>query len=104
MSLPSCIAPFRVVSRHSLFLILDRQSGDDEAMALDETFCMALKYGFPSTGGWGLGIDRFTMILIDSQKFKEGLLFPAMKPQDEPPTKVTTAVESESLISSLAIR
>ncbi|KAI8565845.1 hypothetical protein RHMOL_Rhmol03G0292400 [Rhododendron molle] len=82
----------------------DRQSGDDEAMALDETFCTALEYGLPPTGGWGLGIDRLTMILTDSQNIKEVLLFPAMKPQDEPPAKVTTAVDSESLISSLAIR
>ncbi|KAL5218483.1 hypothetical protein ABZP36_019167 [Zizania latifolia] len=60
----------------------DRQSGDDEAMALDETFCTALEYGLPPTGGWGLGIDRLTMLLSDSQNIKEVLLFPAMKPQD----------------------
>ncbi|KAI5671089.1 hypothetical protein M9H77_11453 [Catharanthus roseus] len=65
----------------------DRQSGDDEAMALDETFCTALEYGLPPTGGWGLGIDRFAMLLTDSQNIKEVLLFPAMKPQDEPSSK-----------------
>ncbi|KAJ7964773.1 Lysine--tRNA ligase [Quillaja saponaria] len=65
----------------------DRQSGDDEAMALDETFCTALEYGLPPTGGWGLGIERLAMLLTDSQNIKEVLLFPAMKPQDEPSAK-----------------
>ncbi|THU52361.1 hypothetical protein C4D60_Mb10t03200 [Musa balbisiana] len=65
----------------------DRQSGDDEAMALDETFCTALEYGLAPTGGWGLGVDRLAMLFTDSQNIKEVLLFPAMKPQDEPLTK-----------------
>ncbi|KAM5553805.1 lysine--tRNA ligase, cytoplasmic [Rosa sericea] len=72
--------------------LMDRQSGDDEAMALDETFCTALEYGLPPTGGWGLGVDRLCMLLTDSQNIKEVLLFPAMKPQDDqPPAKPTTA-------------
>ncbi|KAF7806646.1 lysine--tRNA ligase, cytoplasmic-like [Senna tora] len=60
----------------------DRQSGDDEAMIIDETFCTALEYGLPPTAGWGMGIDRLTMLLTDSQNMKEVLLFPSMKPQD----------------------
>ncbi|CAL5337054.1 unnamed protein product [Camellia sinensis] len=78
----------RVVQRQRFAdQLKDRQSGDDEAMALDETFCTALEYGFPPTSGWGLGIDRLTMMMTDSQNIKEVLLFPAMKPQDEPSAK-----------------
>uniref|UniRef100_A0A7M4ECU3 Lysine--tRNA ligase n=1 Tax=Crocodylus porosus TaxID=8502 RepID=A0A7M4ECU3_CROPO len=57
-----------------------KAAGDDEAMSIDETFCTALEYGLPPTGGWGIGIDRLAMFLTDSNNIKEVLLFPAMKP------------------------
>jgi len=61
----------------------DKAAGDDEAQILDETFCTALEYGLPPTGGWGLGVDRVCMFLTDCNNIKEVLLFPAMKPQEE---------------------
>ena len=61
----------------------DKSKGDEEAQCLDEDFCVALEHGLPPTGGWGLGVDRLTMFLTDSNNIKEVLLFPAMKPIDE---------------------
>uniref|UniRef100_H2Y9E4 lysine--tRNA ligase n=1 Tax=Ciona savignyi TaxID=51511 RepID=H2Y9E4_CIOSA len=62
---------------------LDKAAGDDEAQMVDENFCTALEYGLPPTAGWGMGIDRLTMFLTDSNNIKEVLLFPAMKPDDQ---------------------
>lgn len=59
----------------------DKAAGDEEAMYVDETFCKALEYGLPPTAGWGMGIDRLTMFLTNSNNIKEVLFFPAMKPE-----------------------
>lgn len=58
-----------------------KAKGDDEAMPIDEGFITALEYGLPPTGGWGMGIDRMTMLLADVNNIKEVLLFPAMRPE-----------------------
>lgn len=60
----------------------DKAAGDEEAQLIDENFCTSLEYGLPPTAGWGMGIDRVTMFLTNSNNIKEVLLFPAMRPDD----------------------
>merc|ERR1719273_1951937 len=80
----TCVGPTFITEHPQVMspLAKDKAQGDDEAMFLDETFCTALEYGLPPTGGWGCGIDRLAMFLTDSNNIKEVPFFPAMKPED----------------------
>ncbi|KAL7745172.1 hypothetical protein ACLKA6_008225 [Drosophila palustris] len=73
----------------------DKAAGDDEAQMVDESYCTALEYGLPPTGGFGMGIDRLTMFLTDSNNIKEVLLFPAMKPEDANRTPAANSGEAQ---------
>ena len=57
-----------------------RRKGDAEAMQYDVEYVQALEHGMPPAGGFGLGVDRLTMLLCGVDSIREAILFPLRRP------------------------
>mgnify|MGYP000442145231 CR=1 FL=1 len=53
-----------------------------EGHPYDADFIHALELGMPSAGGFGLGIDRLCMLLLNLKSIRDVILFPFMKPEE----------------------
>jgi lysyl-tRNA synthetase class 2 len=60
----------------------DYTADDEEKHPLDEDYLRAMRYGMPPCGGFGIGVDRLTMLLTDKHNIREVLLFPHLRPQE----------------------
>ena len=56
-----------------------KDAGDVEAHHYDAEYVLALEHALPPTCGFGMGIDRLTMLLTNTTSIKDVILFPTLK-------------------------
>ena len=60
----------------------DYAADDEERHPMDEDYLRAMRYGMPPNGGFGMGVDRLTMLLTDTPNIREVILFPHLREKE----------------------
>ncbi len=73
------------LDQESRFLEMGRDydADDEERHPMDEDYLRAMRYGMPPNGGFGMGVDRLTMLLTDNPNIREVILFPHLRKIEE---------------------
>jgi lysyl-tRNA synthetase class 2 len=75
------------LDQESRFLEMGRDYnvGDEERHPMDEDYLRAMRYGMPPNGGFGMGVDRLTMLFSDQPNIREVILFPHLRERESEP-------------------
>jgi lysyl-tRNA synthetase class 2 len=60
---------------------------DEERHPMDQDYLRAMRYGMPPSGGFGMGVDRLTMLLTDRPNIREVVLFPHLRSLEGEPAE-----------------
>jgi lysyl-tRNA synthetase class 2 len=58
-----------------------KNAGQEETMDYDADYIRALEHGMPPAAGFGIGVDRLTMMLTGQESIRDVIAFPLLRPE-----------------------